>query len=67
MQRQVQVIHLFTLFKMHKYGGNTNSYRTEKLAWLPQKYVKPKVAMGFKMRENQMENSFQEVANVPYR
>lgn len=32
MQRQVQVIHLFTLFKMHKYGGNTNSYWTEKLA-----------------------------------
>ncbi len=65
--KQVQVIHLFTLFKIHKYGGNTNSYRTDKLAWLPQKYVEPKAAMGFKMGENQMKTFTQEVANVPNR
>lgn len=64
MQPQANTSNLFTLFKIHKYGGNTNSYRTDKLAWLPQKCVEPKTAMTFKLGENQMKICTQEVANV---
>lgn len=64
MQPQANTSNLFTLFKIHKYGGNTNSYRTDKLAWLPQKCVEPKTSMTFKLGENQMKIFTQEVANV---